>query len=144
TPNPPGGAFDHDAKGELNGRVTDNAMDLVNKSMKLPPLSPEESLRRERDGLTFISKEFVRFGLTSVAHQGGNLTALQQVRESGGLLHRVNYESDGAVLDSLIAVGIRTGFGDERIRFGATYEHICDGSFEERTMSRKTPFAGTK
>ena len=144
TPNPPGGTFDHDAKGELNGRVTDNAMDAVNKSMKLPPLSPEESLQHAREGLTFISKQFVRFGLTSVAHQGGDLTALQQVRDGGGLLHRVNYEADGTVVDALISAGIRSGFGDERIRFGATYEHICDGSFEERTMSRKTPFAGTK
>jgi predicted amidohydrolase YtcJ len=143
TPNPAGGTFDHDAKGELNGRVTDNAMDLVNKSMKLLLLSPEETLQRAREGLTLISKQFVRFGLTSVAHQGGNLTALQQVRESGGLLHRVNYEADSAVVDALIAAGIRTGFGDEWVRFGATYEHICDGSFEERTMSRKTPFAGT-
>jgi hypothetical protein len=144
TPNPAGGTFDHDAKGELNGRATDNAMDIVNKFVKRPTLSAEESLQRDRDGLTLISKEFVRFGLTSVAHQGGNLTALQQVRESGELLHRVNYEADAAVIDSLIAAGIRTGFGDERIRFGATYEHICDGSFEERTMSRKTPFAGSK
>jgi len=143
TPNPAGGTFDHDAKGALNGRATDNAMEIMNKSVKRPILSAEEELRRDRDGLAFISKAFVRFGLTSVAHQGGNLTALQQVRESSELLHRVNYEADAAVIDALIAAGIRTGFGDDRIRFGATYEHICDGSFEERTMSRKTPFAGS-
>jgi predicted amidohydrolase YtcJ len=144
TPNPPGGTFDHDAKGELNGRATDNAMDMVNKAVKRPTLSQVQLLQRNRDAVAFISKEFVRFGLTSVAHQGGNLAALQEVRDSGNLLHRVNYESDGAVLDALLAAGIRTGFGDERIRFGATFEHICDGSFEERTMSRRTPYAGSK
>jgi predicted amidohydrolase YtcJ len=143
TPNPAGGTFDRDAKSELDGRATDNAMDIVNKSIKRRALSVEEELQRAREGLMFISKQFVRFGLTSVAHQGGNLTALQQVRDSGDLLHRVNYEADAAVIDTLIAAGIRTGFGDERIRFGATYEHICDGSFEERTMSRRTPFAGS-
>ena len=31
TPNPSGGTFDRDSNGELNGRVTDNAIDLVNK-----------------------------------------------------------------------------------------------------------------
>ena len=144
SPAPAGGTFDRDEKGELNGRATDNAMGLMNKSVKRPKLSAEEELRRDRDGLAFISKAFVRFGLTSVAHQGGSLTALQQVRDSGNLLHRVNYEADPAIVDAMIAAGIRTGFGDERVRFGATFEHICDGSFEERTMSRKTPFAGTK
>ena len=143
TPNPPGGTFDRDAKGDLSGRATDNAMEIMNKSVKHPVLSPEEELRRNRDAVAFISKEFVRFGLTSVAHQGGDLSALQQVRANGELLHRVNYEADAAVIDALIAAGIRTGFGDDRIRIGATYEHICDGSFEERTMSRKTPFAGS-
>jgi len=143
TPNPAGGTFDHDAKGALNGRATDNAMDIVNKTVKRPVLTPEEELRRDRDAVAFISKEFVRFGVTSVAHQDGNLTALQQVRESGQLLHRVNYEADPDVIDAFIAAGIRTGFGDEWIRLGATFEHICDGSFEERTMSRKTPFAGS-
>src|SRR5579863_4933855 len=53
TPNPAGGTFDHDAKGELNGRATDNAMDIVNKSVKRPVLSPEETLQRDREGLTF-------------------------------------------------------------------------------------------
>jgi len=144
TPNPAGGTFDHDAKGELSGRATDNAMEVMNKFVKRPTLSEEETLLRNREGLTLISKQFVRYGVTSVAHQGGSLTALQQVRDSGDLLHRVNYEADGAVVDALIAAGIRTGFGDERVRFGATYEHICDGSFEERTMSRRTPFAGIK
>ena len=143
TPNPPGGTFDRDANGDLNGRVTDNAMQLMEKAGKPQTYTPEQELERARDAVAFISKEFVRFGLTGVAHQGGNLTALQQVRDAGQLLHRVNYEADGQVVDALIAAGIRTGFGDEWIRFGATYEHICDGSFEERTMSRKTPFAGS-
>src|SRR5579871_3603426 len=31
TPNPPGGTYDHDANGELNGRVTDRATGAVNR-----------------------------------------------------------------------------------------------------------------
>jgi predicted amidohydrolase YtcJ len=140
TPNPPGGTFDRDANGDLNGRVSDNAMRLMNKAGKLPTYTPDQELERDREGLATISKEFVSVGLTSVAHQGGNLTALQQVRERGELLHRVNYESGGDVLDAFIAAGIRTGFGDDRIRIGSTSEHTVDGSFEERTMSRATPY----
>ena len=68
--------------------------------------------------------------------------ALQQVRERGDLLHRVSYEANGKVLESMIAGGIETGFGDEWIRFGATSEHTVDGSFSERTMALSTPYPG--
>jgi predicted amidohydrolase YtcJ len=99
--------------------------------------------QRDRDGLAYISKQFVRYGLTSVCHEGGDLFALQQVRERGELLHRVSYEAGGKELDAMIASGIQTGFGDEWIRFGATAEHICDGSFSERTMSISTGYPGS-
>src|SRR4029077_3641194 len=71
-----------------------------------------------------------------------NLTALQQVRARGELLHRVSYESSGRVLEAMIAGGIMTGFGDEWIRFGATSQHTVDGSFSERTMALSTPYPG--
>jgi predicted amidohydrolase YtcJ len=84
----------------------------------------------------------VRYGVTSVHHEGGNLAALQQVRERGELLHRVSYEATGKVLEAMISGGIMTGFGDEWIRLGATSEHTVDGSFSERTMALSTPYAG--
>ena len=75
-------------------------------------------------------------------HEGGDLFALQQVRQRGDLLHRVSYEASGRVLESMITGGICTGFGDEWIRFGATSEHTVDGSFSERTMALSVPYAG--
>jgi predicted amidohydrolase YtcJ len=142
TPNPPGGTFDRDANGELNGRVTDRARSVFNKIGERPTFTPEQLLQRDRDGLAFISKQFVSYGLTTVHHEGGDLFALQQVRARGDLLHRVSYESSGAVLDALIASGIESGFGDEWIRFGATSEHTADGSFSERTMALSKPYPG--
>ena len=142
TPNPPGGTFDRDANGELNGRVTDRATAMVNRVGKRRTFSPQETEQRNRDGLAYISKQFVRYGVTSVHHEGGDLMALQQVRARGDLLHRVSYEANGKVLDSMIASGIETGFGDEWIRFGATSEHTVDGSFSERTMALSIPYPG--
>src|SRR5262249_6148304 len=106
--------------------------------------TPEQTLQRDRDGLAYISKQFVRYGLTSVHHEGGNLFALQQVRERGDLLHRVSYEATGNVLEAMINSGIETGFGDEWIRFGATSEHTVDGSFSERTMALSQPYPGVE
>jgi predicted amidohydrolase YtcJ len=142
TPNPPGGTYDRDANGALNGRVTDRARTPFNRAGKRPTYNAEQTLQRNREGLAFISKQFVRYGVTSVHHEGGDLFALQQVRTRGDLLHRVSYEANGKVLEAMIAGGIQTGFGDEWIRFGATSEHTVDGSFSERTMALSTPYPG--
>ncbi|MEO6444632.1 MAG: amidohydrolase [Gemmatimonadaceae bacterium] len=142
SPNPPGGTFDRDANGELNGRVTDRANDVMSAVGERPSFSAAERERRERDGLAHISKQFVRYGLTSVHHEGGDLAALQDVRARGNLKHRVSYEVSGRVLEGMITSGIKSGFGDEWIKLGATSEHTVDGSFSERTMALSVPYPG--
>jgi predicted amidohydrolase YtcJ len=142
TPNPMGGTFDKDEKGELNGRVTDLASAAFNKAGTRPTFTPAQIEQRAREGVAYISKQFAVYGLTSVHHEGGNLQAIQDVRGSGDLLHRVSYESSGRALEAMISAGIQTGFGDEWIKFGATSEHTVDGSFSERTMALSTPYPG--
>jgi len=142
TPNPPGGTFDKGPDGELNGRVTDRANAVFAKVGKRQAFSPEEQARRAREGQAFISKQFVRYGLTSVHHEGGDLSALQDIRARGELKHRVSYEPQDLVMEAMIRSGLRTGFGDEWIKLGATAEHIVDGSFSERTLAWSKPFPG--
>jgi predicted amidohydrolase YtcJ len=144
TPDSPAGTFDRDANGELNGRVTDRARNVFNDVGKRQSYTAEQIRRRNRDALIFISKQFVRYGLTSVHHEGGDLAALQEVRARGDLLHRVSYEPADDVIEAMIKVGIATGFGDEWIRLGATFEHNCDGSFSERTMALSVPYTGVE
>jgi predicted amidohydrolase YtcJ len=144
TPNSAAGTFDRDAKGELNGRVTDRARAVFNNVGLRPKYTAEEVRQRNRDAQSFISKQFVRYGLTSVHHEGGDLFALQEVRSRGDLKHRVSYEAQDDMLEAMIAQGIATGFGDEWIRLGATSEHTCDGSFSERTMALSVPYAGVE
>jgi predicted amidohydrolase YtcJ len=143
TPNQMGGTYDRDANGELTGRVTDRARDVFRNVGKRETFTAEQKEQRDRDGLAYISKQFVRYGLTSVHHEEGDLFALQQVRARGKLLHRVSFEAGGELLDAMLNNGISTGFGDEWIRFGATSEHTADGSFSERTMALSQPYAGT-
>ena len=143
TPNPAGGTFDKDEQGDLSGRVTDRARGAFGRIGSRPAISSEERAKRDRDGIAYISKQFVRYGLTSVHHEGGDLSAIQQVRARGELLHRVSYEASGNVLESMITSGIATGFGDEWLKFGATSEHTVDGSFSERTMAMSVNYPGT-
>ena len=135
TPNPPGGTFDKFPDGELNGRVTDRANVAIEAVGRRQAFTPEEAARRGRDGQAHISKQFVRYGLTSVHHEGGDLGALQDIRARGELKHRVSYEAQPLVLEAMIRSGLQTGFGDEWIKLGATSEHLVDGSFSERTMA---------
>jgi predicted amidohydrolase YtcJ len=144
SPDPPGGTFDRDANGNLAGRVTDKAMDVFRNVGKRPTFTDEQKRQRSRDGIAHISKQFVRYGLTSVTHESGDLAAMQEVRARGELRHRISYEVQPQALEAMIANGIRTGFGDEWIRFGATFEHTVDGSFSERTMALSTPYPDRK
>jgi predicted amidohydrolase YtcJ len=140
TPNPEGGTFDKDASGELNGRVTDRATGALGRAGRRPTYTPEQTAQRNRDGLAHISKQFARYGLTSVHHSGGDLAALRDVRARGDLLHRVSFEIAG--VDRAIGDGIKSGDGDEWIKYGATTEHTVDGSFSERTMAMSVPYKG--
>jgi predicted amidohydrolase YtcJ len=142
TPNPMGGTYDKGPDRELSGRVTDRAMEVFDKVGTRPVLTAAEMEKRGRDGIAHLSRQFARYGLTSVHHEGGDLAAIQDVRARGDLMHRVSFETSGPTLEAMIANGIRTGFGDEWIKFGATSEHTADGSFSERTMALSVPYPG--
>ena len=149
TPNPFGGTYGRDSNGELDGRVTDLAAVRIAKVGELPRFTAEQRAERARVGAARISQEFVRFGLTSVHHDGvgdvGSDTydAIHAIHAEGKLLHRVRYEPSLDYLDTLIAKGIKTGDGDDWIRIGAVCEQMSDGSFSERTLSRRDPYPGS-
>jgi predicted amidohydrolase YtcJ len=138
------GTYDRDHEGNLNGRVTDRARLVFNKVGNRPVFTAAQMQERNRAAQAYISKQFVRYGLTGVHHEGGDLFALQEVRARGELLHRVSYEAQDDMLEAMLKTGIATGFGDEWIRFGATSEHTCDGSFSERTMAMSVPYPGVE
>ena len=143
TANPPGGTFDRDNSGELNGRVSDNAMEVFEKVGVRPVYTPAVKAQRRRDAMAHISRQFARYGLTSVHHDDPeNLLALQQIRTNGDLKHRVTFEAGGEILEAMVAGEMGSGFGDEWLRFGATSEHTVDGSFSERTMALSKPYPG--
>src|SRR5262245_22869264 len=100
TPNPMGGTYDKDEGGQLSGRVTDLASAPFNKVGTRRTYTPAEAELRARDGIAHISKQFARYGLTSVHHEGGNLQAMQDVRARGDLKHRISFETSGRVLDA--------------------------------------------
>jgi predicted amidohydrolase YtcJ len=139
TPDPPGGRF-YRENGELTGKVAERARNAFNQVGRREPVTRET----RQKGVAFISKEMTRAGLTSVHRTGGgaeDLIAFQDAYAAGELRFRMYFFPRGGIYDSLKAAGIRTGFGDERLRIGAV-KYGADGSASERTMRMSTPYVG--
>jgi predicted amidohydrolase YtcJ len=148
TPDIYGGTYEKDARGELSGRVTDTAitpMGPLGKFGKKETFTPEQKSQRAVAGFEFISKKFAEYGITSVCYDASredNILYMQIARARGNMVTRINYEATEALLDVMVKNGIRTGLGDEWLRFGGAREHTQDGGLSSRTMSMTRPFIG--
>jgi len=136
---PPGGRFERDANGELNGRVADRALDAVLAKV------PDELTRDDhRRAVALISKLYASHGITSVCEADtspAGLQAYQDARDSGELLYRAYCHVDVDYLDRYIEAGVHTGFGDDMVRIGGVKQY-ADGSISERTAWLADPYIG--
>ena len=141
TPDPPGGRFGRDAAtGELNGVVYERAIEPVRGL--LPPVTSEV----RRDGLRLISGMLTSVGLTSVHDamvSNDDLRTYQEGRDSGDLALRVYMLMHRDHFASLRDAGLRTGFGDERLRIGGI-KMVSDGAIASRTAYLSQPYVGSE
>jgi predicted amidohydrolase YtcJ len=137
---PKGGKFDRDpATGRLTGGLRESATESF---WKLLPTNYTRDERRQ--GVKLISQMMVRTGVTSVHDAEASpeeLLAYQDAREAGELSFRVYCFIQYQFLDRMMAAGVRTGFGDNRLRLGAI-KLVCDGSISERTARLSQPYIG--
>ena len=140
TPDPAGGRYDRDpATGRLNGRVAEHAKDILEKFVPL-----NYSRDDYRQAVKLITKMMARSGVTSVHDAEGtpeDLRAYQDAHEANDLSVRVYCFLQYAYLERMVAAGIRTGLGDERVRIGGI-KLVCDGSISERTARLSQPYVG--
>ena len=145
TPNPPGGTFDHDASGELNGRVTDRGASRVRDCRQARNIhcGAKGTARSRRAGLHLKTICPLRPDQCSPRRRR-SFSALQQVRARGELLHRVSLRDqrrgaggDDQPAESAAALEMN-GFDRSHV------EHTVDGSYSERTMAMSQPYAGGK
>lgn len=139
TADPPGGRFERDANGELNGRVTDKALEAV--SEKIPDQLTRDDHRR---GVALISKLYASHGITSACEADtspAGLQAYQDARDAGDLRYRAYCLMNVEYLDRYIDAGLHTGFGDSMVRIGGIKQY-ADGSISERTAWLAEPYIG--
>src|SRR6201999_1463301 len=70
------------------------------------------------------------------------LATMHTARQRGTLVTRINYEPGKDAVENMIKNGIKTGVGDEWLRYGGTWERIQDGGLSSRTMSMTRPYIG--
>jgi len=142
TPDPDGGSYGRE-NGELTGFVAEKALfNVIDKAGDWPEIN--RAVRQQ--GVALMSRAMSAAGLTSTTDSWGiveSLVAYQDARAAGELLTRVSFMPYGEseLYTHLKAAGIRSGFGDDWIRFGAV-KYAADGSASERTMRMSTPFNG--
>lgn len=146
TRDPDHGRFFRDGQGRLTGRVAELARDVFDTVGRRPRYTEAEERERARQGMTYISNEFAKVGLTSVHDAGTSadkVRAYEDVYRGGDLKHRAYMMIRGSAFPKLRDAGVYTGFGDEWVRVGGV-KYAADGSASERTMRMSTPYVGTQ
>jgi predicted amidohydrolase YtcJ len=129
TPDPPGGAIDRDpTTGQPTGILKEKAMDVMSDLIGAPPM--EQAMEAIQVGITNAHK----LGLVGVhtMEDAPALRAFQKLRTDGKLQLRVLMQIPEDNLDAAIQVGLRSGFGDERLRIGGV-KIFADGALGPHT-----------
>jgi predicted amidohydrolase YtcJ len=140
TEDPPGGKIDRDPSlGEPTGIFKENACELVWKKISSP--SPEQCERLLAEAM----KKANSFGLTGI-HNFEEQKAVfffQKFLKDDELSLRVCFWISKEDLDSAINLGLRSGFGDENIRFGGM-KLYSDGALGSQTALMFEPYENSK
>ena len=140
TPDPEGGTIVRDpATGEPTGVLLENAKLLV--AAHVPPTTAEE----RREALLEAQREVHRLGITGVhsVEQPTGLADFSDLEERGLLRLRVLQAVPLSFLDDAIRLGLRSGFGGERLRIGGV-KMFLDGALGSRTAWLRQPYEGTE
>jgi predicted amidohydrolase YtcJ len=141
TPDPPDGRIERDTSGRPTGILRELAINLVRKAVA-PPTDADitaayaEATRAlHRRGVTGIHD------IRLMADEDGAraFRAFQSLDREGRLDLRSWVTLPGHRLDDIIALGLRTGFGNDRLRVGHV-KYFSDGGMGARTAWMVDPF----
>lgn len=136
TPDPPGAAIGRDEAGEPNGMLYESAVRLIRQAVDD---KEEEDVAILRNALKVVAG----MGVTGMhAPEGPDaFSAYQQLEASGELSVRMVMLLAYAGLDRAIGVGLRTGFGSDRLAIGPV-KIFSDGALGSQTAQMLEPYEG--
>lgn len=141
TPDPPEGRIERDASGEPNGILRELAINLARRAVVPPAL--EQIMAAFEDATTALH----RLGITAIhdirlmADDDGAdaFRAFQELDCQNRLALRSWVSLPGQRLDEIIALGLRTGFGNDRLRVGHV-KYFTDGGMGARSAWMIDPY----
>lgn len=136
-PDPARGRVGREADGTPNGMFFEHAMDLIAGAQ------PEPTVAQVRDALAVAQDHLLATGITGVHDVDGApaFAAFQALRAQGALRVRVVKYVRLPALDGVLAAGLRSGFGDDVVRFGGL-KLFADGALGARTGAMFAPYEG--
>jgi len=140
TPDPPGGSFDRDAKGEPNGVCRESALNqfLRSDKMKKPePASEQEELGAYRK----CFDNYIAHGITSITEAGSSFPKMELYKklQAGGMPLRINLLMSESMLDDVIKRAIKQGYGNENLRISGI-KVFHGNSLSGRTCWLRNPY----
>lgn len=145
---PPGGRLGRDERGRLNGVVHEQALfDVAYPAVARGgrAVIPAASLTHRMAALKQVVHAFNAAGITSVCDAlcgPGDLALLQALKGQGAMSMRFNVLLAYQYLDEIEKIGLRSGFGDTRLRI-LGIKTFLDGACAGGTCWVDEPFAGT-
>lgn len=137
TPDPEGGEIQRDTHGAPTGILFEDAIGLV------ADLIPELTAAQVAEAMLPAMENAWRVGLTSIHDFDGRtgFMAFQILKERGQLGLRVVKQIPVRHLAEAIGLGVRSGFGDDWLRFG-NVKVFLDGALGPRTARMIEPYEG--
>ena len=137
TEDPPGGQIGRDERGRPTGILLEGAAELVDRVVPEPDVA--EVMEALRQGMA----QAHRLGLTGVHDPGSStvLAAFQALRAAGEMQLRALMHLPAETLDAAMALGLRSGLGDEWLRIGGL-KLFADGALGPQTAHMLAPYEG--
>jgi len=138
TVDPQGGHIARDDAGEATGLLQETAQHLVRRHL------PEPTVATMVDALGRCAERYLAAGITSSQTAGVNSAEefrAHQTAAAEGLPMRSNLMIGRTLLDAALALGLRTGLGDDHLRVGPL-KLFSDGSLIGCTAAVSQPFTG--
>lgn len=135
TPDPPKGRIERNPDGSPTGILFEAAMEIAEPAIPKP--TPEEN----EIAIQAAQTKLWGYGLTGVHDfdRAGCFRALQTLRERDDLSLRVLKNIPIEDMEHALAIGLRSGFGDDLLRIGGV-KVFADGALGPRTAAMFDPY----
>lgn len=135
TPDPPGGEIQRDSASAPTGILFEKAIELVRQAAPRPTEQEITAAMRQ------AQERCLAFGLTGIHDYDGRLCfqSLQSLRLADELAIRVVKNIPVKYLEAAIALGLKSGFGDDWLRIGGV-KMFADGALGPRTAAMLEPY----